>query len=148
MEGAAVEAIFSAVLTVAEDMQIGVATRVLTHQGHHIHHRALHKVLILIQEVILLKVPVTEGSRMAGIRILVDIMPTAMVIDMVITRTVRIEAILEVIHMVGMVDMVVEQVQEVDTVDTVDIQTKPVTLREVVTTGTREAEEESDELVL
>ena len=120
MEGAAVEETFSVVLTVVEDTQIGVETptKVLIQQGRRMHHRALHRVLILTQEAMVFKVLVTGGNHMAGTQVPVDLTPTSVAIDTVITRTVRIEAIPEVIHMAG---MVVDRVQEVGMEDMEDI---------------------------
>jgi len=151
MEGAAVEATISVVFTVLEDtrIEVEIPTRVLIRQGRHIHPKALHTVLILIQGAMVLKPMVTEGSHILGIQIPVDITPpTAVEIDTVIIRTVRIGAMLEIIHTTRMGAMVVDRAQEVgmeDTGDTGDIQTNPATLREALTVGTREAKEESDE---
>jgi len=158
MEGAADEETFSEVFTVVEDTRVGVEvpTRVLIPQGRRIHHKALHKVLTLTREDMVLKMPVTEGNHILGISIPADIAPTTMVIDMVIIRTAHTEAILQIIQTVGMVGMVVHQAQGVatvhmvHTVHTVDIQTKPVTLHEALTMATREAgaEAEADEVLV
>jgi len=140
MEGAVVEATFSVVFTVVEDTRVGVEapTRILIHPDRRINRKALHPILILTQEAMVLKVLVTEGSHILGTTIPA---PTAMVIEII--RTVHIEAILEVIHTAGMAGMV----HEADMVDTVDIRTKPVTPREA-TIATREVEDESDEVLV
>jgi len=147
MEGAAVEATFSVVITVLEDTRVGVEipTRVPIHQGSHIHHRALHTVLILTQGAMVLKEMVMEGSHILGIQLPVDITPTAVEIDTMIIPTVRIGAIREITHTTRMGAMVVDRVQEEDMGDTGDIRTKPTTLREAPTVATRGVEEESDE---
>jgi hypothetical protein len=153
MEGAAVEATFSVVFMVLEDTRVGVEipTKVLIHQGRHIHHRALHTVLILIQGAMDLKEMVTEGSHILGIQIPVDITPTAVETDTMIIHTVRIGAIQEIIHTTRMGAMVVDRVQGVDMEDTGDMedsQTKPAyPSRGALTAATREVEEESDEVL-
>lgn len=136
---AAAAATFLVVFTVVVGtrVRVEVPTRVLIHQGRIIHHKAFHKVPIPTREI-----TITEGSHILGIAIPVDITPMAMEIDTVIIRTAHIGAILEVIRTVR---MVVDRVQEVDTEHMADIQTTPVTLHEVLTTATREAEEDSDE---